>query len=127
MGVYGVEAMSLTVDGRTRLAHRRTRAGETYRHTPFLPAYNARTRPFSLETSATEPPETVLGPHIQPIMTSLSSISRKCLFFPRFSGSAGFMLLMRAQPENGGISVVRLFLTSFLPILLVGFRFTSSV
>ena len=74
MRVYGVEAMPLTVDGRTRRAHRRARASETYPHTPFLHAYNVWTCPFSLETSATKPPETVLGPHIQPIMTSLSSI-----------------------------------------------------
>ena len=70
MRVYGVEAMPLTVDGRTR----RARGGETYRHTPFLRAYNARTPPSSLEISVTEPPETVLDRHIQPIMTSLSSI-----------------------------------------------------
>ena len=29
-------------------------------------------------------------------------ISRKCWLLPRFSGSAGFTLLMRAQPANGG-------------------------
>ena len=67
---------------------------------PFLCAYNARTRPFPLGTSATKPQETVLGP-----LTSLSStlhLSHKCWFIPRFSGSAGYTLLMRALPANGG-------------------------